>query len=266
MQRSLLYIVQRVLAKLDLDEVNSIEDTVESEQIAHEAEITYYDLLSRNDWPHLNNVMTLDSVAGDNNRVVLKLPTNVVEIKDVRYDITDPDVNSGQRATRKIQYLEPKDFLDRTACRNSTLDTTTEQTINGVVFLIKTDKDPDYWTTFDNETLVFDSYDSEIETTLTGSKAQVLAKQLPTFTISDTFVPDLPAQMFPLYISELSAACSIYLRNEVSQPDERRSNRAISRMRRKSISAGIKGSKNNFGRSRTSEARRLQEVTDRPYG
>ena len=46
MSRTLLYTVQRVLEKLNLDPVNSINDTEDALLISREAESTFYDLMT----------------------------------------------------------------------------------------------------------------------------------------------------------------------------------------------------------------------------
>mgnify|MGYP000149502562 CR=1 FL=1 len=56
---------------------------------------------------------------------------------------------------------------------------------------------PSFYTSFDDEHIVMDSYKSSVETTLQNSKTQAYGVVYPTFTISDTFTPDLDDTLFP---------------------------------------------------------------------
>mgnify|MGYP003151822124 FL=1 len=50
MARTLLYTVQRVMEKLNLDPVNSISDSEDALLVSREAETTFYDMLTRGEW------------------------------------------------------------------------------------------------------------------------------------------------------------------------------------------------------------------------
>ena len=102
------------------------------------------------------------------------------------------------------------------------LDATVE-TVEGFddsVLLIYNDRQPTYWTSFDDEYLVFDSYDRTVDTTLQESKIQAYGYVEPTFVIRDTFVPDLPAKAFPYYLSTAKAKCFSVLRGQINQKEE----------------------------------------------
>ena len=52
MKMNLLEITQDILNDMDGDEVNSIDDTFESAQIAQIIKSTYYAIISNRNWPH----------------------------------------------------------------------------------------------------------------------------------------------------------------------------------------------------------------------
>jgi len=56
MKLSLLDITQKILSSLDSDPVNSIDDTVESIQVADIVKESYYSLMAERDWPFLHEL------------------------------------------------------------------------------------------------------------------------------------------------------------------------------------------------------------------
>ena len=60
MKRILLDIVQEIQSDLDLDEIESIDDTMESEQIVVIVKATYYSMISNRNWPHLRRSIQIE--------------------------------------------------------------------------------------------------------------------------------------------------------------------------------------------------------------
>lgn len=233
MSRTLLYTVQRVLEKLNLDPVNSINDTEDSLLISREAESTFYDLQSRADWPESIDLIEINSVSDVNNPTALQLDQQVHYIESLRYDVTTPE-DTG-KVIRQIVWLEPEEFLDMLYSRNTGSADVQEAVYKDIPLFVFNNRQPQYYTSFDNEMLILDSYDGDIDTTLIGSKSICYGKTNPTWSQTDGFVIPVQDSVYPLYLSALSSACSIYLNSEVNQEDERRQQRNISRMRRESI-------------------------------
>jgi hypothetical protein len=71
---------------------------------------------------------------------------------------------------------------------------------------------PSYYTTFDDETIVLDSYMSSVDSTLTASKTRAYGTKYPTFdAFSDSFIPDIDGVMFPYLLAESkSTAMSLF--------------------------------------------------------
>src|SRR3546814_1682508 len=67
---------------------------------------------------------------------------------------------------------------------------------------IRTDAAPTYFTSFDDKTLIFDSYDSAADSTLQKSKVQVYAYTIPAWVHADDAIPDLPEMAFYLLVEE----------------------------------------------------------------
>lgn len=233
MERTLLYTVQRVLEKLNLDPVNSINDTVDSLLVSREAESTFYDLMTRAEWEDKIDLIEVTSVSDLSQPTTLKLDGDVHNITSLRYDVTTAEDTN--KVIREIMWLEPEDFLNMSYSLNSSNDNVDVVEYKDIPLLIINDRMPMYYTSFDNEYLVFDSYHKDTEDTLIGTKTVCYGKKVPTWLQDDNFVIPVQDSLYPLFLSMLASACSIYMNSEINQEDERRQARGMSRMRREQI-------------------------------
>lgn len=201
---TLLEIVQQILSDMDGDEVNSISDTAEAEQIARVVRSTYNNIMSKETWPHTRRVMNLIPSTDSEKPTHMTLPAAVKEVVTVNYNKATNDTTQIQY--RECKYLGVDDFLRKLNTRDSTADNIeTVVDPSGVPLLIQNDKAPTYFTSFDDTTLVFDSYDAEVDTTLQASKTQAVVYIMPEFSLSDTFTPDLPPDMFQFLLEEATS-------------------------------------------------------------
>jgi hypothetical protein len=151
----------------------------------------------------------------------------------------------------KIKYLNPEDFMEVVDKRDSSKANVTVVTDpTGISININNDKAPQYFTSFDDEYLVFDSYDSQVDTTLQSNKTQCHGKRSVAFSLLDTFTPDLPIQMFTYLLAEAKSTAFMTLKQMANAKAEQVS---VSQKRRMSQDAwrlknGIHYP--NYGRSR----------------
>ena len=240
MKYTLLDIVQEILSDMDSDEVNSISDTVEAEQIAVIIKSTYNAMMVNRDWPHTRKLVSFIASGTVALPTHLKLNTNVKRMLSVTYNKAKADETRKQYLP--VKYLEPDAFLRRQNALNSDLpnvDIITDPT--GVELLVRNDISPEYYTSFDDSYMVFDSYDSGADSTLQESKVQAMAYVLPTWVHTDSAIPDLPDDAFPLLIEESKSKAQFKLRQFVDSKAEMeagRQNRWLSRKARK-IAGGI---------------------------
>lgn len=221
---TLLDIVSEILSDMTSDPVNSISDTFESEQVAKIVKRVYYNLFNERVWPHTGRLFRLNS-SGD-----ITKPTHMIMDEDVdsidwiRYECRE---DSGDRSDmREIKYLCPTDFIDYTMVRDSTAtNVTTVFDYNGTPLFILNDEMPTYWTTFDDEHLVFDSYNSLVDNTLQHSKTQVFGYIQPDFEMTDSFIPDMPNKAFSLLVAEAKAQSFLKFKEVFSQKDEQAATR-----------------------------------------
>ena len=224
MKKTLLEIVQSILNDLDSDEVNSIDDTVEASQVAQIVRSCYEELISNRNWPHLKKLVQLEASGELAKPNYMKLPDGIKELISFKYNKQDV-------GETKIQYLDvtykyPDEFLTLINNRNSTnanVQTVTDK--SGVSLLILKDKTPEYWTSFDDEYLVCDSYDADVDSTLQKSKTQAIAYIEPVWQQDDSFIPDLPSEAFSLLIEESKSTAFLVLKQMANQKAEQKANR-----------------------------------------
>lgn len=231
---TLIEIVQDILSDLTDDEVNSINDTLESLQIAQIVKTTYLEMMSNKNWPHLR---TLDKLTAS---IDLTKPTHMEvnedwkEVEWIEYNCrteTNPDRN----IYRQIPYKSPDEFLRLTSQYDNTRDTVLEvEDYSGVVLHIKNDRHPEYWTSFDDEHVVFNSYNSDLDDTLQRTHTRVSVYKEPSWTMLDDFVPDLPSEAFSALLAEAKSVAFIVIKQQANEKAEQQSLRQRNWLSRKS--------------------------------
>lgn len=249
MKRTLLEIVQNILNDLDSDEVNSIFDTVESQQVANIVKTCYNELLSNRNWPHLRKLVQLDSLSDITKPNYLQLPSGMKEMIFFRYDMRRADQDHS--VITDVHYKQPEDFLRFTFSRNSgNLNIDEVVDFSGSKLMIVNDKAPSYWTSFDDRYIVTDSYDSATETTLQTSKTQCMAYIEPVWVHTDLAVPNLPEEAFALLEEESKSTAFVVLKQMANQKAEQKASRQNRWLSRKAWRAHGGIQYPNYGRRR----------------
>jgi len=236
---TLLEIVSDILSDMSGDYVSSITDTEESEQVAQIVKSTYQSMLSNRNWPHTLKLLNL-TPSGDNTLPThMRIEDNLKDLLSIYYN--QQKSGSTQIVYRPVRYVQPDDFLRHINARNSdNVNTTVVLDPSGVQLLIITNKPPEFVTSFDDTTLIFDSYDSTVDTTLQASKTQARGYVTPDFEMENDFVPDLPEKAFSALIEEAKSRCMIRLK-QVQDPkaeqDARSQNRFLARQARRASAA-----------------------------
>ena len=218
MKRTLLQIVQNILSDMDSEDVNSISDSIEAEQIASVVRDVYFNMVSTRMIPEHQELLTLTSLSSIARPTHFIIPEDVKKIEIVQYNISATGTDF-----RTLKYMEPIEFLSLNAEGDATISV---NSVNGnVPVLIRNDKAPSYFTLFDDEHVVMDSYDSTISQTLTSSKTRCYGHKIPSFTISDDFTPDVDEVLFPYLIAESKSTCFSLFKNGVDQKIEQAARR-----------------------------------------
>jgi hypothetical protein len=222
---TVLEMTQDILSDMDSDEVNSIGDTVESQQVGQILKTTYHEIIDGVDhWPHLATLVQLEA-SGDNNKPThMRMPENLQRLNWIKYNKRKSTDTKDKYAD--VSYMEPEDFLSFINQRNSSdSDVTSVTDFSNVTLLIKNDKQPQYWTSFDDEYIVFDSYDSAVDDTLVTAKTQCMGPRDAVFTISDDHIPDLPAKAFSYFLAEAKSVAFNVLKQSANAKEEQKSKR-----------------------------------------
>lgn len=231
---TLLEIVNDIANDIDTDPVNSINGTVESTQIAQIVKTVYFELMSNRNWPHLKRTIQLEA-SGDVNRPThMKLPELVKELVSLNYNKLKSTELTRDRY-HQIQYLEPEQFLRKINTRNVTDSNTVKVTdFGGAPLYIRTNSQPHWYTTFDDEYLVMDSYDSDVESTLQEENTQAVVYVEPSWTHADNAIPDLPSEAFPLLLEEAKSTAFLVIKQSPNLKAEQKAKRQNTWLSRKS--------------------------------
>lgn len=204
MKYTLLELTQTVLSSMDSDEINSINDTVESQQVVEVIKTVYDDIISRGDLTTNKTVFNLTASTNPLQPILMTKPEDIERIEWIKYDTralgdTTPNWTN-------LTYLPPVDFIDYMHSGN--LEGTEIESFeytNGafvMTFTFRNDIAPHYYTSFDDNVIFFDSYDSEVDSTLQSSKSLCYGLKVTSFEKTDDFTPELQPQQFALLLHE----------------------------------------------------------------
>ena len=223
-KQTVLEMTQDLLSDMDSDEVNSINDTIEALQVAQIIQNTYYSIMDGGDWPHLRKLKQLEAATATY-PTHMKLPEGVQTLEWVKYNKRNSTDTKDKYET--VPYLFPEEFIELMNTRDSAASNveTISDIADGVAILVLNDTAPTYWTSFDDEYIVFDSYDNIVDSFLQNSKTQCSMYEEASFTISDTFIPDLPAKVFSYLIAESKSTAFNVLKQTANAKEEQKSQR-----------------------------------------
>lgn len=208
---TLLEMTQSILGAMESDEVNDIASTVESASVASTIQETYFDIISRRDWPFLKIYTVLSGVGDTDFPTKMQFPDTVNKVYWIKYNKKD------------VFWMEPKEFQDLLDAR-----TAAAGIINADGYSLTSD--PRYWTSFDDTYVFFDSIDTDVDDTLQSSKSKAYMLSIPTWTVENTFVPTLPEKMFPLLLADAKSTCFLNFKQTANAKEEKKAQRLTTRM------------------------------------
>lgn len=204
MKKTLLQITQSILSDMDSEDVNTLSDSIEAQQVASIVEDTYFNLIATRDIPEHKQLLKLTAASDSNFPTHFQYGTNVKEIVEVWYEDSDGFY-------REVDWCDPLTFLNRTDKITEDFVTVLDKN-GGTKIRIRNDKNPDFYTSFDDNWIVMNSFDTDLESTLQASKVRAYGTVYPTFSQTDAFVPDLDATMFPYLIAEAKSTAMSLLK------------------------------------------------------
>lgn len=204
-KKTLLEITQEILSDMTSDEVNSITDTVEAEEVARIVVATFRNMSDNRNWAHQKTTAQLTGQGDTDKPTHFTVASNIKQIESVRYNkIVDGET---RKQYKEIYWKEPDDFLRYVNKRNndeSNIEVVTDT--GGIELLIRNDIAPTYYTSFNDDEVVMDSYDEDVDSTLQTSKTQIICYKTPTTSFDDDWTPDLPEEAFSGLIERAKVA------------------------------------------------------------
>lgn len=228
MSKTLIEYVQDILSSMDSDEVNSISDTTESSSVATIVKNVYEDLLTDIELPSQYTLFQLGSSGDPDKPNQMSLPISIENIEWVKYNKVTTE--APEQHYTLITYLPKEEYLQLVNSYSS-LDTnvaSSNLTVNSIDFplLYFKDRHPSYYTSFDNHTLVFNSFDSNEEMTLQTNKTLCYGKKSSVFELVDTFVPFYEQKYQSLLFNTAKATAWAELKQTTNNKAEKAERRA----------------------------------------
>jgi len=195
MKRTLLELTQSILSDMDSEPVNSIFDTEEAQQVASVIKDTYYNIIAARSIPEHDRLLKLTALSDNSRPTHFTYPANSKEVRVFEYD------------NKEVYWKDPVDFLNDMP--SPTADNAVEvlDPLSGTKLYISNDKNPKYYTSFDDQYIVCNSYDAAVENTLQESKTRCWGSVYPTWSVTDTFIPDIDEVLFPYLLAESKSVC-----------------------------------------------------------
>jgi hypothetical protein len=222
MRMTVLDLTQNILSAMNADEVNSIGDTVESRQVSEVIKTAYFNIITRANVPTDSHILTLDDSLLVEAPAMLRIPQEVANIDWIQYFDESLSIPSYQYVI-----IEPKsDFLNRVNQFDTSASNVGTWHIDQLRFNYLNDKQPQFCTVLqDKYQIIFDSHNAAFETTLHASKTRCYGSSLPSWQMSDTFIPNLDDNQFPLLLNEAKQLAFLELKQSDHPLADRESRR-----------------------------------------
>lgn len=227
MQYNLLKLTQLILSSMDSDEVNSIGDTIESQQIVDIIETTFNDIVSAVDFPSDWDLFQLENFGDATRPTILVIPSNINRIEWVQYDVSATGATARDFVTIKPEsrysFFERMNGLDTAESNVYKFN----YAVGAQSFDVRGYKDawPSSYTTVDNNKLIFDNFKLTEQNTLTGGRTKCYGSIVPTFTRTDAFVPPFDNKHFTILLNEAKSQAWIELKQTQNAKAEQRARR-----------------------------------------
>lgn len=241
MKYTLLDLTQTILSSMDSVEANSITDSVESQQVAKIIRTVYFDIINRANLPENFSLKNLDPSGDSTKPVIMYVPVDVAEVKWLKYDsrtTADTDVQYELITFQSMEeFLNNMDMMDQDATNVGSFTLTTNG-LSTSTFMYWTDRAPKYCTSFNDNTLIFDAYDSTVDSTLQSSKSRAYCKLIIPFQMLDTFTPNLDEPQFQLLLNEAKSLAWAELKQSAHPKAEQSAKRGWTSLNKSKFAAG----------------------------
>lgn len=244
-----LEVLNKCMDVINADNVSAVDENDRAGRIFSIMEDVYYDLLTRIDHPYHETLQVLTSPASTSTPTHLTLSSGATDyVKDIsrlEYNVEDTNTTTAPDF-KKLYYIDPTEFLDRSEMWENY--DVVAITANALV-RIGNDKDPTYYTSFDQQTLVLDSYDSAVLTYIPSTRVRAIVRKVPDFTVGDSGVQTLDDMYFPTYVSECQSRTHAILKDNVNRKVEEYARRNRVSQQNDKFKVKKENGRPNFGRT-----------------
>jgi hypothetical protein len=187
---------------MDSDEVNSIGDTTESYQIALLLKDVFYDLAVDLKLSEHQGLVPLQTSSDVTKPLIITVPENVSKIFNIKYNVQS--IIDLEPWYTDVAFVPLDEFIKRSNALSNSISSAVDVmsvTQNGCTYTFSyyNNKAPQWYTHLDTSTILFDSFDNTVDSTIQESKILTTGMQYPIFTVSDTFIPPIDASQFSYY-------------------------------------------------------------------
>lgn len=230
---TMLELVRSVVLDITKTEyIYTLNESLISTQVTEILRDTYFSIIDGKDWPNLYKAFQLTQSSADT-PTHMTFSNTVMDVQYIKYNIKSATDTKDKYV--EIKYLLPKDFMEVLDARDSSadnVDVITDST--GIYLNIINNRAPTGYTSFDEKTIIFDSYDSGVETHLKTIKTQCYGKIYPTVVMDDDEYFDLPVEAFSYLLHETKSTASLKI---LEKADEKSEQESVTQRRRMSQEA-----------------------------
>lgn len=205
---TVLQLTKQILSSMDSDDVASINDTAEAGQVATLINEVYEEILTDYDLQASKQLFSLTASGDINKPNIMTIPSGYHSIEWIRYNAKDLIPPNNYDNWVVVTYMPPSEFLEYlTSFKNINANPDYINVIiaGNTVVPIKNTEYPFYWTTFDDRTIIFDSYKSTTAPTLESIKTSCYGSTSSALTLTDAALIPLPYRFIPLLRNEVRA-------------------------------------------------------------
>lgn len=222
MRYTLLELTKRILESMESDEVSDINETPESIAVANIVKECYFDIAGQFNPAELVGLYKLDGSGDSNKPVLMTVPSHASRIKWLKYNIGTVDFPDWQdlRYLSNEEYFHYQSGLD--VADTDILQMTTAINATNFVFHYRDNAFPTCYTVFDDFSVIFDSYNADVETTLTQVRSLAYGPLVAEFEFENEWTPDLDPRQFQLLLQEAKATAFVELKQTSNPTAERK--------------------------------------------
>lgn len=229
---NLLEMVQLVGRSISSDEISTLGESIEADDIESVVLSVLEDITNRREWSWRQNQVRRGTPVGGTEVTSLELPDDCDTLQVLRY--VNSTFDSPDRSYGEICYLFPEDFLALCEQQAAGVPGTSTVLIGGAEIFVRNNMAPRFYTSFKQNVVTMDSYDAELDptgvTTANSLLTCVVGLDTSTAAGNPAYVPDMPTKFFSLWLQESQAAASQQLRKMPNERAEREARRTYVRL------------------------------------